>query len=73
MRSIYESNKNSGGQTANDFYNFAMPIVGGYNQFQNNRLRYISGKAGNLTVAPFYGEHKYSGTYIKGGYFRNYK
>ncbi|MDY3344210.1 DUF6443 domain-containing protein [Riemerella anatipestifer] len=73
MRSIYESNKNPGGMTANDFYNFAMPIVGGYNQFQNNRWKYLSGNARNLTGAPFYGEHKYSGTYIYGGYFGNYK
>ncbi len=44
------------------FYLSVMPMVGAYNQHQNNGTGYNSGW-------PFYGEHTYSGTGIYFGYF----
>ena len=62
MRAI---NSNSLDQTfvpAVAFYRTLMPVVGAYNQYQNNGNGYNSG-------FPFYGEHTYSGTSIYQGYF----
>ena len=47
---------------AKAFYIQTMPVVGAYNQYQNNGNGYNAGW-------PFYGEHTYSGTGIYFGYF----
>lgn len=44
------------------YYKQVMPVVGAYNQKQNNGNGYNAG-------FPFYGEHTYSGNYIYYGYF----
>ncbi len=50
------------------FYNLTMPVVGGYNQYQNNRSNFFDGGGYNMGYQ-HYGEHIYSGTNIHRGYF----
>ena len=76
MRRIYEKYKNntkfkSEFKTAEDFYRYTMQVVGGYNQYQNNRGNFIDNKGYNKGF-PFYGEHAYSGVNIYRGYFKQF-
>jgi hypothetical protein len=76
MRKIYEKYKNNASfkekfTNADDFYEYAMQAVGGYNQFQNNRSGFFNGNGYNKGF-PFYGEHTYSGTNIYRGYFHQF-
>ncbi|SHN08561.1 hypothetical protein SAMN05444360_1462 [Chryseobacterium carnipullorum] len=70
MREIYNKYKNDSNfrdkfADADDFYRYAMKVVGGYNQYQNDGSVYNKG-------FPFYGEHTYSGTNIYRGYFHQF-
>ena len=47
------------------FYSSIMPLVGHYNQKSN-------GGNGYNSFYPYYGEHEYSGSYIKHGYFGHF-
>jgi len=62
MRTINRVSLDQIATPAVNFYNSVMPVVGAYNQHQNNGNGYNAGW-------PFYGEHTYSGTGIYLGYF----
>ncbi|MFN1219099.1 hypothetical protein ACKW6Q_19215 [Chryseobacterium kwangjuense] len=76
MRKIYDKYRNNASfkekfTNADDFYRYAMQVVGGYNQFQNNRSGFFNGNGYNKGF-PFYGKHTYSGTNIYRGYFHQF-
>lgn len=62
MRTTYEHTFDTCLDTPTSFYKLNMPIVGWYNQHQNDGYGYNSG-------FPYYGEHTYSGINIYRGYF----
>ncbi len=63
--------KNFSGRSEMSFYKSIMPVVGSYNQFQNNRQGFYDGKIYNAGF-PYYGEHTYSGSYIYMGYWKHF-
>ena len=63
MRTVFEKSWDTFLDTPTSFYKLNMPVVGWYNQHQNNGNGYNFG-------FPFYGEHTYSGTNIYRGYFK---
>lgn len=63
--------QNYSNRTEMSFYQSTMPVVGAYNQWQNNRQNFLDGKGYNPGF-PYYGEHSYSGGYIYMGYFKHF-
>jgi RHS repeat-associated protein len=65
--------QNFSGQSEMSFYQFAMPFVGFYNQFQNNKKAISNPQKYYFNPGfPYYGEHTYSGSYIYMGYWKHF-
>ncbi len=62
LRTVYEKSWDTFMDTPTSFFKLNMPIIGGYNQKDNQGNSYNSG-------FPYYGEHEYSGSFIVKGYF----